>query len=160
MKFDKWQSAGYLANHMARLFAQGLQARIEPLGLSPGTFPTLLLLWEDDGLTQKELVARLDIEQATMANTLARMERDGLIRRRPHPADGRAQQVWLTRKAKALQEAATAAAKAQNRVALSRLREQERDAFIEFMRKTIDAMQSEQARRSRGSSDRGPEPES
>lgn len=147
MTFDKWQSAGYLANHMARLFALGLHARIEPLGLSTGAFPALLVLWQEDGLTQKELVARLDIEQATMANTLARMERDGLIRRKPHPVDGRAQQVWLTRKAKALQEPATAAAKAQNGVALSRLTERERDAFIGLMRKTIEAMQSEQAGR-------------
>lgn len=145
MKFDRWQSAGYLANHMARLFAQGLQARIGPLGLLPGTFPALLLLWEEDGLTQKELVARLGIEQATMANTLARMERDGLVRRKPHPVDGRAQQVWLTRKARALQESATAAAKAQNSVALSRLTEQERDAFIGLMRRIIETMQSEQS---------------
>ncbi len=147
MTFDKWHSAGYLANHMARLFALGLQARIRPLGLSPGEFPALLVLWEEDGLTQKELVARLAIEQATMANTLARMERDGLVRRKPHPVDGRAQQVWLTRKAKALQGPATAAATAQNGAALSGLSAQERDTFVRLMQRVIAAMQSDQTRR-------------
>jgi DNA-binding MarR family transcriptional regulator len=142
MTFDKWTSAGYLANHMARLFGQGLLERIRPLGLTLGTFPALLELWEEDGLTQKELVARLDIEQATMANTLTRMERDGLVRRRPHPVDGRAQQVWLTRKAKALEKPATEAALAQNAVALAGLTEAEREVFLGLMKKVMAAMRA------------------
>ena len=90
MSFVKNDSAGYLINHMARLFAQELTARIKPLGLTTGTFPALLELWDQDGLTQKQLVTRLGIEQATMANTLNRMERDGLVTRRKDPKDGRA----------------------------------------------------------------------
>ncbi len=143
MAFEKGASAGYLANHMARLFAEGLKTRIKPLGIVPGQFPALLELWENDGLTQKELVARLDIEQATMANTLARMERDGLARRKPHPGDGRAQLVWLTAKAKALRAPAIEAAMAQNEVALSRLSDGERQLFLDFMQRTVDAMQNE-----------------
>ncbi len=47
-----------------------------------------------------------------MANTLTRMERDGLVERRPHPSDKRAQLLFLTERAKGLQEAAEAAARA------------------------------------------------
>lgn len=141
--FDKTRSAGYLANHLARLFAQGLQARIKPLGIVPGQFPALLELWRADGLTQKELVARLDVEQATMANTLIRMERDGLIRRTPHPEDGRAQQVWLTAKGKALEAPAIEAARAQNAVALADFSADEIDYALTLMRRMIAAMQGE-----------------
>ncbi|WP_206454169.1 MarR family winged helix-turn-helix transcriptional regulator [Aurantimonas marina] len=141
MKFSKRESAGYLANHMARLFARGLQARIKPLGLTTGTFPALLELWETDGLTQKELVQRLDIEQATMANTLARMERDGLVTRRDDPQDGRSQRVWLTDKARALQAPAVAAAMHQNAVALADLSESEQRQFLRLMQRAIAAMQ-------------------
>ncbi|MEW5424710.1 MarR family winged helix-turn-helix transcriptional regulator [Amorphus sp. 3PC139-8] len=144
MDFDKWTSAGYLANHMARLFAQGIHARIRPLGLSPGNFPALLELWVNDGLTQKELTERLSIEQATMANTLARMERDGLIRRTPHPADGRSQQIWLTAKAKALEAPAIEAAKAQNNLALARLDPAERAQFVAMMTTVIETMRAAQ----------------
>ena len=102
---DKWResSAGYLANHMARVFARALSRRIEPLGLAPGQFMVLLELWQKDGVSQKSIVQSLDVEQATIANTLARMERDGLILRRSHPADARAQTIHLTRKGRALQ---------------------------------------------------------
>lgn len=140
MTFSKRQSAGYLANHMARLFAQGLQARIRPLGLAPAQFLALLELWREDGLTQSDLVARLDVEQATMANTLARMERDGLVRRTPHPDDRRAQQVWLTERAVALRTPAIEAAAAQNEAALKGLSSEERVQFIGLMNRVIDAM--------------------
>lgn len=139
MTFTRDQSAGYLVNHMARLFARGLSARIKPLGLSTGTFPALLELWDHDGLTQKDLVTRLDIEQATMANTLTRMERDGLVIRRKDPSDGRAQRIWLTPRARALRIPATQAAMAENEAALAPLTDQERALFLSLMRRIIDA---------------------
>ncbi|MCK8464818.1 MarR family transcriptional regulator [Aliiroseovarius sp. S1339] len=122
---------------MARLFARGLAARIKPLGLSIGAFPALLELWEKDGQTQKELVVRLDIEQATMANTLARMERDGLIVRKRDESDGRVQRVWLTDCTRSLRGPAIEAATAVNTAALSGLSEDEQRHLIALMQKVI-----------------------
>jgi DNA-binding MarR family transcriptional regulator len=134
------ESAGFLVNHMARLFANALHARIRPLGLAPAQFMALLELWEGDGLTQRDLVRRLDVEQATMANTLARMERDGLIVRRANPGDARSQTVHLTRAALALREPAMEAAMAVNAVALAGLSEDDRDRFLAMMRQAIAAL--------------------
>ena len=143
MTFDKENSAGYLANHMARLFARGLQDRIAPLGIVTGQFPILLELWEQDGITQRELLAKLDIEQATLANTLTRMERDGLIKRTKHPSDARARQIWLTTEARSVRDAAYTAARAQNERALSGLSSDERIQFLDYMRRVVDAMRPE-----------------
>lgn len=140
MNFDKTTSAGYLANHLARLFAIRLHERIRPLGLAPAQFMTLIELWREDGLTQRDLVQRLDVEQATMAKTLARMERDGLVVRTPHPDDGRAQQVRLTDRGRALREPATAAAREVNRAALAPLSEAERRQLIALIGRVVDGM--------------------
>ncbi len=137
MSFDRSQSAGYLINPLARIFEQALAARIRPLGLVPGQFPVLLALWKEDGLTQRELVERLDVEQPTMANTLARMERDGLIMRTPHPEDRRARIVRLTPGARALEGPATAAATEVDRMLLAGLSEPARHAFIAAMRTIV-----------------------
>ena len=137
MDFDKTSSAGFLANQMARLFAAGLARRIRPLGLAPAQFMVLVELWTEEGLSQAELVARLDVEQATMANTLARMERDGLILRAPSPTDGRVRLAYLTDKARALRGPATAAAQAENAEALSALSEAERAQFIALMNRVV-----------------------
>ena len=137
MEFDRMSSAGYLVNHMARLFAEQLRDRIAPLGIVPGQFPALLALWEHDGLTQKELLELVAIEQATLANTLARMERDNLITRKEHPADARAKTIHLTEKALQIRRAAYDAANATNAKALEGLTEAERAMFLELMRRTI-----------------------
>jgi len=137
MTFSKDSSAGYLVNDLARRFAAGLQARIKPIGLSTGVFPVMVQLWEDDGLTQTELVRRIGVEQATMANTLARMQRDGLIVRQRSKADGRVQEIWLTDLGTSLRGPAIAAAEAVNAAALSGLSAEEGDQFVRLMTKVI-----------------------
>jgi DNA-binding MarR family transcriptional regulator len=140
MTFEKTRSAGFLANHMARLFAVALQRQIKSLSLAPAQFMTLLELWEGDGLTQRELGRRLDVEQATMANTLMRMARDGLIERRPLPDDARSQTIHLTPRARALREPATGAARSVNEAALGALNDEEKARFLEMMRRVISAL--------------------
>lgn len=136
----KTSSAGYLANHVARLFARELAEAVRPLGLAPAQFMVLLELWREEGLTQKDLVGRLDVEQATMAATLARMERDGLIERRPDQADARARRIQLTSRARALQEPALAAAKGVNARALTGFSEKEREALLSGLRRIVGAL--------------------
>ncbi|MFD2173296.1 MarR family winged helix-turn-helix transcriptional regulator [Rhodobacter lacus] len=135
--FDKASSAGFLANMMARLFENRLAAAIRPLGLTPAQFMTLLELWAEEGQTQAGLVARLAVEQATMAGTLGRMERDGLIERRPHPSDKRAQTLHLTARARALEAPATEAAQAVNTRALAGLTPEEQALFLDLMGRVI-----------------------
>lgn len=140
MAFDKNQSAGYLANHMARLFEIRLARAIRPLGLMPAQFMCLLELWREDGRTQRELLELLDVEQATLANTLQRMERDGLISRKPDHRDGRAKRIHLTAKARALKQTATEAAQAVNDAALAGLSDGERAELLAAMRRVIAAL--------------------
>ena len=146
MGFDRETSVGYVANHLARLLEKNLAQAIRPLGLTPGQFPVLLALWERDGRTQKALVSITDVEQATMANTLARMERDGLIRREADPQDNRSRLVFLTERARALEQEATAAAEAINALACAGLPSGEREAMLAAMRRLIRNLSATDAR--------------
>jgi len=137
MDFDRKESAAYLANLLAKGASRALQARADGSGLAPGQFPVLLELWSGDGLTQRELLDRLDIEQATMANTLARMERDGLVSRRKHPKDKRAQLIYLTARGKALRETAMAAASETEDALFRGFRRFERELLLEYMRMVL-----------------------
>ncbi|UPA24736.1 MarR family winged helix-turn-helix transcriptional regulator [Shinella oryzae] len=134
MDFDRTASAAYLANLLAKAASRALQARAGGAGFAPGQFPVLLELWNGDGLTQRELLDRLDIEQATMANTLARMQRDGLISRRRHPSDRRAQLIFLTPRGKALRETAMTAASQTEDALFQGFRRFERELLLEYMR--------------------------
>lgn len=146
MSFNRDASAGYLINHAARLLARRLDARLAPLGISTGPFPLLLHLWEQDGLTQRDLVDRLGYEQPTVAATLSRMERDGLVERRPDPTDGRAQRIWLTGRGRTLRGEAEAQADGLNAVALAGLSPQEVEEFLAMIRRVVTSLQNTDAK--------------
>lgn len=141
--FRREESLGYQVNHLARLLAQTLRDRIEPLGVVPGQFAQLLALYEEDGLTQSQLCERVRIEQPTMANTLARMQRDGLIERVPDPADSRRSFVHLTPRARELEASLTAAAREGNQVATAGLDPSQVDAFLAMAAQMIGNLQGD-----------------
>lgn len=105
MAIRRLDSLGYQLGLLNRNYDKRLQDALAPLGVAPGQFPALVMLFQKDGLTQAELCRRIGVEQPTMANTLARMERDGLIRREADSADKRRSFIYLTPKSKAAQDA-------------------------------------------------------
>ena len=139
MVFSRDESAIYLAAKMAREFTMVLQKRAAALGFSPGQFPILIELWHEEGLTQRQLLDRIDIEQATLANTLSRMERDGLIIRKSHPSDRRAQIIELTQRGRDLEANAIAASEATEDALLADFRRFERQLLLEYMRRGIES---------------------
>lgn len=96
MSFDRTKSPGYMTNWVARLFAREMDRELAPLGISSGHLPVFFALADGRALTQKALTEIAAIEQPTMAATLARMDRDGLVRREPDPDDRRAVRVSLS----------------------------------------------------------------
>ena len=138
MSYDLKESAVYLSSLVARCFARSFQERAQLLGFAPGQFPILVALWNEDGLTQRELVDRLEIEQATIANTLTRMERDGLIERRPHPSDKRAQLLFLTARGRDIEAEAKDAARMADDALFQGFRRFERELMLEYMRWAVE----------------------
>ena len=113
----------------SRLFARALHDRLVPHGVAPGQLAVLQRLWEGDGLTQAELARAVRVEQPTMARTLDRMARDGLIERVPSKEDRRAFNVRLTAHGRALRRAVENEAAALERAALAALKRQEREGL-------------------------------
>ena len=114
-------SLGYVINRLAREYARAISRDIAAHGLQPGYLPVLFALWEEEGRSQSELATIAEIEQPTMAATLTRMERDGLILRERHPSDKRASRVLLTDRARALRTQVTKSARTINNYSVSGL---------------------------------------
>jgi DNA-binding MarR family transcriptional regulator len=87
---------GHLISLAARGFARLSEARLKPLGFGVGHLPVLVALQTGRANTQRDLARFAQIQQPPMAQMLARMERDGLIRRTPDPGDGRSSRITLT----------------------------------------------------------------
>ncbi len=76
---------------------------LDPMGLTYPQYLVLLLLWETDDLTAKELGRRLFLDSGTLTPLLKRLERAGLVRRARDPQDERQVRVRLTERGRDLE---------------------------------------------------------
>ncbi len=79
---------------------------LDEIGLTYPQYITLLVLWEEDGLTVGALGDRLYLDSGTLTPLLKRMEKAGLIRRARNEADERQVLIHLTPAGRALKEKA------------------------------------------------------
>jgi DNA-binding MarR family transcriptional regulator len=96
---------GHLARDVHRAFSRQLQAKIAAHGVSIGQWFFLLVLWERDGLTQRELSQRVGMMEPTTVTALNGMERRGLVERVRNAHDRRKMNIYLTAKGRGLREA-------------------------------------------------------
>ena len=95
-------SSGYLVRDAHRAFQRLLERRIAPYGVTRGQWYFLRVLWITDGLSQRELSARVGMMEPTTVIALRSMEKAGLINRVRSGDDRRKVRVFLTAKAKRL----------------------------------------------------------
>lgn len=133
MNFDRNASTGYMANWAARLFAKAIDVKLKPLGLAAAYMPIFFALVRGEELSQRALTAAAAVEQPTMAATLKRMERDGLLEKRPDPSDGRGTLYRLSARGMEMSERVRGFGQAINAAALSGLGEQERAAMLDAL---------------------------
>ena len=90
----------FWVNHVSRLLMRRFEQLLRPLRFGFAYLPVAVALDENGNLLQRDLAETAHVEQPTMAALLARMERDGLIVRQPHPLDRRASSIALSREGK------------------------------------------------------------
>lgn len=85
-------------------FARALRARLQPHKITPGQWFFLRALWEEEGLSQRELSRRVGTTEPTTVSALRLLERNGLVRRQRNSADRRTINIFLTEIGKALKQ--------------------------------------------------------
>jgi len=130
MFFERGKSSGYMVNWAARLFARAIDLKLKPLGLSSAYMPIIFALAKGERLSQRALTLAAAIEQPTMAATLARMLRDGLVVKQPDPKDGRAVLYALSERGAKLTADVRDAGRSVNDAAFDGLSEAEQAAFM------------------------------
>lgn len=90
---------------LAKLVEKRTEAVLRPFGLTVWKFDVLATLRRHDcDLSPGELMAAMMLSSGAMTNRLDRLESDGLISRRPDPADRRGVRVELTEAGRELVE--------------------------------------------------------
>jgi DNA-binding MarR family transcriptional regulator len=119
-----WQEAvpndrlAHLVKHVARGLARALQMRLTEHSVSYGHWTFLRILWESEGLTQRQLSGQAGVMEPTTFSALHAMERLGYVLRRPSPHSRKEVHVYLTRRGRALKNKLVPLAEEVNEVAL------------------------------------------
>jgi DNA-binding MarR family transcriptional regulator len=131
-------SLGFLIAVLGNDMAAALDARLKELDLKITMWPTLLMLWNEDGLTQTELSERCKTANYTTTRMLDTLENKGLIERKAHPTSRRAHLVYLTEEGKELKPKGLERAMAINEDYLSVFTKTESEAFLQLLNKLVE----------------------
>ena len=123
--FDHKDTLGFRTAQVARHLSNRLREHLAPLGLLPAQYTALAEIAQAEGLAQKDLVDRLDLEQPGVARPVAGLERLGWIERRSL-GRGRTQGLFLTERARTTLPRANEIAAAVEREAAAGLSRTER----------------------------------
>ena len=104
MDFNLDDSVGYLINIVAGKLKNELNRRITSFDITPEQWAVLNRLWENDGITQKDLAERTFKDQPNIGRILDKLEKKGLIRRCADTEDLRVLIVSLTQEGQKLKK--------------------------------------------------------
>jgi len=112
----------HLVKDATRALVRALQMRLAEHSVSFGHWTFLRILWEGDGLTQRELSEQAGVMEPTTFSALNAMERLGYVTRRKRGGDRKKVYVLLTAKGRRLQQKLVPLAEEVNRIAVRSVR--------------------------------------
>lgn len=121
---SRWRDAlsdermAHLVKTAFRGTSRALQRRLARHHVQYGQWTLLRVLWQADGLTQRELAEQAGVAESSAFVALGRMEQQGYVRRSKLPGNNKLVRVFLTPHGAALRASSIAAAEEVNRLAL------------------------------------------
>jgi MarR family transcriptional regulator, organic hydroperoxide resistance regulator len=106
----------HLVKDATRAFVRALQLRLAAEGVSFGHWTFLRVLWERDGITQRQLSDEAGVMEPTTYAAVTAMERLGYVRRARRPGNRKNVYVTLTPRGRALKRRLVPLAEDVNRI--------------------------------------------
>jgi len=97
---DRLRNFGFLLKEVTRRYTNRFEVRAAEIPLNLAQAKALVRLEKNEGVSQARLAELAEVDPMTMVRILDRMEAEGVLERRPDPADRRARCLYLTAKAR------------------------------------------------------------
>lgn len=108
----------HLVKNAYRGLSSALQARLRAHDVMYGQWTFLRILWQTDGITQRQLSARAGVREPTTFSAVQSMEKLGYVTRQKMPDNRKQVRVFLTPKGASLRALLIPAAEEVNDIAL------------------------------------------
>ena len=132
---DPEETIGFLLWDANRAMCREFSDRIAQHGVTLGLWPFLRALWDDDGLTQRELSEKVRMKGPTTVAALNKLEDKGLVRREGNKNDARKINVFLTPEGRKVYRRVMPDVEAVNKQMLNRLSDSEQRTFRELIKR-------------------------
>ncbi len=123
-----------VASHAAKVFDNALKEH----GLSIALWPTLMCLWEEEGITQRDITNKVKVENSTTTRTIDKLEKLELVERRADPNSRRSFRIYLTEKGHGLKNKILPIPVGLNKEMLSVLDKQEQAEMLRLLQKMVE----------------------
>ena len=118
---------------------QSFQNAVAPHDITPGQFGVLIMIKENEGLSQSDLGTAVGIDRSTMVAVIDRLESRGLVIRAPSPNDRRSYALRLSPEGEKLLDELIPRIEAHDQAMVKDLSKQEQAQFIDFLRRVSKA---------------------
>jgi DNA-binding MarR family transcriptional regulator len=140
---DPWHALasrpGFLIRRLHQIHLALFAEECAAFGVTPVQFSLLSVLATQPDLDQAALAFAVGVDRATTANVVARLEKRGLLRRRPGATDRRVKQMELTTAGHRLLTRIDPHARRAHDRTLEALRPIDRARFVTLLRRLVDA---------------------
>lgn len=139
-----------LLNEVSHLMGDRIHSHHDELFAQRSIRLLIMELARRDGRTQLELVNATHLKAPTVSVTMQKLEKEGVVTRRPDEYDQRATRVFLTEKGRELDNRTRKSVFETEEIAMARLSEEERENLSRLLLKVRDSLLSEQGESIRG----------
>lgn len=139
----KLERMAHIVREVDRAFQACLERRLTPHGVNFGFWAYLRVLWDQDGLSQKELSDLVGLTGPTTHSVVKRMEEAGLIELRPVVEGKPRRAVYLSDRGRSLRSVLEPLAVDVNTLAMSELDEHEHHQLRALMLKVHESLHSD-----------------
>ncbi|MAV86796.1 MAG: hypothetical protein CMM67_00960 [Rhodospirillaceae bacterium] len=136
-------SAGLLIRDTMMHLQVLVRAKIKDDDLSTAQYFLLRILWETEGLSQRELSDRVCTTEPTTQSAILRMEKQGLVKRSRNEEDKRAYRVYLTKKGRNLRQKLVPSMNEINKIINKDIKGPDRRLFMQLIRKMRQNLRDE-----------------
>lgn len=136
IRYDFENSMGFVVNMTAKAFQKSFDIELrKTAGVSLSQWRVVGALVIQPGLTQKEIADKVGIEGATLVPIIDKMEKEGLLKRKPDSSDRRVNRIYLTPKADSLWESMVECALKIRKSSTKNISENDIQTTLETLRK-------------------------
>ncbi len=134
----KEKSMPALFMEINRRYGMKCMNHIREMGIQHGQMPIIMIVYENDGCSQKEIAEKMGVTPPTVNVSIQRLEKANIVSRKRDEADQRIMRVYLTENGQRIVKEIKEEAKAVEKVMFSNFNETELCLMRRFFEQILD----------------------